>query len=116
MKVDRYVEPSEFDQWKQIADDMGFSYVASGPLVRSSYKVSHLVPFVSDDSSYTWLLGWRILYREYVERKGHREQGEESRYTRSFYKPYPNDMIVSTILSYYSIYSTSGFRLLSFPE
>lgn len=38
MKVDRYVEPSEFDKWKQIADDMGFSYVASGPLVRSSYK------------------------------------------------------------------------------
>ncbi|KAG1783820.1 hypothetical protein EV702DRAFT_1017862 [Suillus placidus] len=38
MKVDRYVEPSEFDRWKQIADDMGFSYVASGPLVRSSYK------------------------------------------------------------------------------
>lgn len=45
MKVDRYVEPSEFDRWKQIADDMGFSYVASGPLVRSSYKVSHLVCF-----------------------------------------------------------------------
>lgn len=38
MKVDRYVEPSEFDRWKQIADDMSFSYVASGPLVRSSYK------------------------------------------------------------------------------
>ncbi|OJA10803.1 hypothetical protein AZE42_00291 [Rhizopogon vesiculosus] len=38
MKVDRYVEPSEFDRWKQIADDMGFLYVASGPLVRSSYK------------------------------------------------------------------------------
>ncbi|KAG1889630.1 uncharacterized protein F5891DRAFT_1073401 [Suillus fuscotomentosus] len=38
MKVDRYVEPSEFDRWKRIADDMGFSYVASGPLVRSSYK------------------------------------------------------------------------------
>jgi lipoate synthase len=40
MKVDRYVEPSEFDRWKQIADGMGFLYVASGPLVRSSYKVS----------------------------------------------------------------------------
>ncbi|KZT30517.1 mitochondrial Lipoyl synthase [Neolentinus lepideus HHB14362 ss-1] len=38
MKVDRYVEPAEFDRWKQIADDMGFLYVASGPLVRSSYK------------------------------------------------------------------------------
>ncbi|THU91738.1 Lipoyl synthase [Dendrothele bispora CBS 962.96] len=38
MKVDRYVEPAEFDRWKQIAEDMGFLYVASGPLVRSSYK------------------------------------------------------------------------------
>jgi hypothetical protein len=40
MKVDRYVEPVEFNRWKQIAEDMGFLYVASGPLVRSSYKVS----------------------------------------------------------------------------
>jgi lipoyl synthase len=43
MKVDRYVEPAEFDRWKQIAEDMGFLYVASGPLVRSSYKVSAFV-------------------------------------------------------------------------
>lgn len=41
MKVDRYVEPAEFDRWKQVAEDMGFLYVASGPLVRSSYKVSY---------------------------------------------------------------------------
>lgn len=39
LKVDRYVEPAEFDRWKRVADDMGFLYVASGPLVRSSYKV-----------------------------------------------------------------------------
>ncbi|KAK7064123.1 Lipoyl synthase [Favolaschia claudopus] len=38
MKVERYVEPAEFDNWKKIADDLGFLYVASGPLVRSSYK------------------------------------------------------------------------------
>ena len=38
MKVDRYVDPSEFDRWKKVADGMGFLYVASGPLVRSSYK------------------------------------------------------------------------------
>ncbi|KAG9042214.1 hypothetical protein FS837_011152 [Tulasnella sp. UAMH 9824] len=38
MKVDRYVEPAEFEKWKQVAEDMGFLYVASGPLVRSSYK------------------------------------------------------------------------------
>jgi lipoic acid synthetase len=39
MKVHRYVEPSEFERWKKVAEDMGFLYVASGPLVRSSYKV-----------------------------------------------------------------------------
>jgi len=38
MKVDRYVDPVEFDRWKVVAEDMGFLYVASGPLVRSSYK------------------------------------------------------------------------------
>lgn len=43
MKVDRYVEPAEFDKWKQVAEDMGFLYVASGPLVRSSYKVRGLL-------------------------------------------------------------------------
>jgi len=40
MKVERYVEPAEFDRWRKVAEDMGFLYVASGPLVRSSYKVS----------------------------------------------------------------------------
>ncbi|KAG6846028.1 hypothetical protein H0H87_011076 [Tephrocybe sp. NHM501043] len=38
MKVDRYVDPVEFDNWKKVAEDLGFLYVASGPLVRSSYK------------------------------------------------------------------------------
>lgn len=40
MKVDRYVEPAEYVKWKEVAEGMGFLYVASGPLVRSSYKVS----------------------------------------------------------------------------
>jgi len=40
MKVDRYVDPAEFDTWRTVAEKMGFLYVASGPLVRSSYKVS----------------------------------------------------------------------------
>lgn len=38
MKVERYVTPEEFDEWKVTAEDMGFLYCASGPLVRSSYK------------------------------------------------------------------------------
>jgi lipoyl synthase len=38
MKVAEYIHPAKFAQWKQEAEDMGFLYVASGPLVRSSYK------------------------------------------------------------------------------
>jgi len=49
MKVDRYVEPAEFDRWKQVAQDMGFLYVASGPLVRSSYKVGVISPHAPFD-------------------------------------------------------------------
>ncbi|KAG8981310.1 hypothetical protein FRB90_007344 [Tulasnella sp. 427] len=37
MKVDRYVEPAEFDRWRQVAEDMGFLYVASGPLAGEFY-------------------------------------------------------------------------------
>ncbi|RYP42001.1 hypothetical protein DL767_000632 [Monosporascus sp. MG133] len=38
LKVEKYVTPAEFETWRQRALDMGFLYVASGPLVRSSYK------------------------------------------------------------------------------
>ena len=35
--VDRYWTPEEFDELGQIAKDLGFQDVRSGPLVRSSY-------------------------------------------------------------------------------
>jgi len=38
LKVEQWVTPEEFDYWKQEAESLGFLYVASGPLVRSSYK------------------------------------------------------------------------------
>jgi len=41
--VERFVSPSEFDNWKEIALSMGFWRVASGPLVRSSYHAKDLV-------------------------------------------------------------------------
>jgi lipoic acid synthetase len=37
LKVERYVTPEEFDHLRQLGNIMGFSHVASGPLVRSSY-------------------------------------------------------------------------------
>ena len=36
--VDRYVTPAEFQEWQREGEAMGFLYVASGPLVRSSYR------------------------------------------------------------------------------
>ncbi|MGE0784821.1 MAG: lipoyl synthase [Sandaracinaceae bacterium] len=36
----RYVEPSEFDGYRERGLAMGFKYVASGPLVRSSYRAA----------------------------------------------------------------------------
>lgn len=38
MKVERYLTPEDFAHWQRVSEDLGFLYVASGPLVRSSYK------------------------------------------------------------------------------
>lgn len=38
MKVETFVHPDKFDYWKQKGESLGFKYVASGPLVRSSYR------------------------------------------------------------------------------
>jgi len=37
LPVARYAHPDEFEDLKQVGEDMGFSMVASGPFVRSSY-------------------------------------------------------------------------------
>jgi lipoic acid synthetase len=43
LKVDRYVTPDEFREFKSKADKLGFRHVESGPLVRSSYHAwSHV--------------------------------------------------------------------------
>lgn len=53
LPVERYVPPSEFDHWRQIALEMGFEEVAAGPFVRSSYQAekrfAHLGPTGEDD-------------------------------------------------------------------
>ncbi|MCP4378147.1 MAG: lipoyl synthase [bacterium] len=41
--VDRFVEPDEFVEMQREAHDMGFSAVASGALVRSSYRSGELL-------------------------------------------------------------------------
>lgn len=43
LKVDRYLHPDEFQEFKTEADKLGFRHVESGPLVRSSYHAwSHV--------------------------------------------------------------------------
>lgn len=43
MKVVEYVKPEKFRYWKEVAEkELGFSYCASGPLVRSSYKAGEV--------------------------------------------------------------------------
>lgn len=47
LPVDRWVTPEEFAEWKVFAEGLGFSSVASGPMVRSSYhadETARLVP------------------------------------------------------------------------
>lgn len=39
-EVARFVEPAEFDAWREAGLEMGFRFVASGPLVRSSYRAA----------------------------------------------------------------------------
>jgi lipoic acid synthetase len=42
LPVKRFVTPEEFEQWRQLAIEIGFSEVASGPFVRSSYHAKEL--------------------------------------------------------------------------
>lgn len=37
LAVQKFIEPEQFDRYKQMGLEMGFRYVESGPLVRSSY-------------------------------------------------------------------------------
>lgn len=38
LKVIEYVTPEKFKHWENVGNEKGFLYLASGPLVRSSYK------------------------------------------------------------------------------
>jgi lipoyl synthase len=40
LRVERFAKPDEFERYKKVAEGYGFLYVASGPLVRSSYRAA----------------------------------------------------------------------------
>jgi lipoic acid synthetase len=41
LPVARWVEPNEFERWKQIGEDLGIGHVEASPLTRSSYHAKH---------------------------------------------------------------------------
>jgi lipoic acid synthetase len=49
LPVDRYVHPDEFKKTEEMAYEIGFDYVASGPLVRSSHRAEELFSGISID-------------------------------------------------------------------
>ena len=42
LSVVEYVTPEKFDWYRERGEELGFRYVASGPMVRSSYKAGEL--------------------------------------------------------------------------
>jgi lipoic acid synthetase len=42
LPVERFVPPEEFESWEDEARALGFRHVASGALVRSSYRAENL--------------------------------------------------------------------------
>lgn len=46
LNVERFYTPEEFNELKRMALKLGFKFVASGPLVRSSYKASDFLDYV----------------------------------------------------------------------
>ena len=38
LKVEAFIPPEKFDHYRELGEGLGFRYIASGPLVRSSYK------------------------------------------------------------------------------
>jgi lipoyl synthase len=47
LAVERYVPPEEFDEIGQLCRRLGFSYVASGPFVRSSYHAGEMADAIA---------------------------------------------------------------------
>jgi lipoic acid synthetase len=38
LAISEYIQPAQFEKYKERGLEMGFKFVASGPLVRSSYR------------------------------------------------------------------------------
>lgn len=52
LDVKRYYTPEEFNELKRMALKLGFKFVASGPLVRSSYKAADFLDYTQAQASH----------------------------------------------------------------
>ncbi len=43
LKINEYIHPDKFDEYQKIGMSLGFKYVASNPLVRSSYRAGEIL-------------------------------------------------------------------------
>lgn len=43
LPIDRYVHPDEFERYRELGLELGFTEVASGPMVRSSYRADKIL-------------------------------------------------------------------------
>ncbi len=57
LPVERFYTPQEFVELKQMAYQRGFQFVASGPLVRSSYKAADFLDYIEGRISKTEMMG-----------------------------------------------------------
>ncbi|NLW47962.1 MAG: lipoyl synthase [Firmicutes bacterium] len=48
LPVEEYVRPETFEEWRELALEKGFKYVASGPLVRSSFHAGEAASLAMD--------------------------------------------------------------------
>jgi lipoic acid synthetase len=51
LEVQRYYELEEYDHLKKLAYDIGFEFVASGPMVRSSYKAADYFKYLESKNA-----------------------------------------------------------------
>ena len=49
LHVERYIPPEEFLHYKNMAKEIGFKEVASGPMVRSSYRADKVARLLQDN-------------------------------------------------------------------
>ena len=61
LPIDRFPDPELYDIWAQKAIEMGFAGVASGPLVRSSYKAGLLTRKTLDENNTEEMPGAYVL-------------------------------------------------------